>query len=270
MGLRGEYIWDGTHLMGADTDTDDFGHESYILQNICYEYGEDLLDKLQEIQTELGELTEDQLKINQIFSKLHAANYDLDDVASYISILENYIREDAFDPDDLARAFDIVATAFPQEYGTGKAKEALDGLKGNLDPRIFGMKYNDYVLIRNNNFDVWGWNQKRANSIMSAIHDLIGHELEDPKSELWDETITVNDFSVSESKPYEMTIRELDENPVTISKAPVVTSKDERTPYLDPRSRGSSQAWGQRYTSEGFIGYIKRRDFKLYNEIKKS
>ena len=40
MPLRGEYIWDGSYLTGADTETDDMGHEVYIISNIAGTYGE--------------------------------------------------------------------------------------------------------------------------------------------------------------------------------------------------------------------------------------
>lgn len=268
MGLRGEYIWDGTYLMGADTDVDDMGHETRILESISHEYGENLLEELQEILSQLNSIPDDQLESNPLFRKIDDATIEIDEIESIVNKLQRSIYSEILDSTEIATAFDIVKTVYPESYSDPRDQDAIKALNRDLDPRIFGMKYYDYVLIRNNNFDVWGWNQSRAKSIMSAIHELVGEELGDPKSELWDKTITVNDFSVPKSKPYVMTIRELDENPLIISKAPVVTSKDERTPYIDPTTRGSTQSWQQRYTSESFSNFLKHRDPVLFESLK--
>ena len=64
--LRGEYVWDGSHLTSADIDVDDSGgHEGHFLQQIVGDLYDNAISLAQDIKQHLETLPEDQLTDDQ-------------------------------------------------------------------------------------------------------------------------------------------------------------------------------------------------------------
>ena len=266
MPLRGEYIWDGSYLTGADTETDDMGHEAYIISNIAGGYGEDFANALEEEYERLSELSEEQLPVDPIYKKLTQQGYDIDELGDLIEKIKRYGMESPI-PEYVYDAYLMLKAMHPEDYSDPKLTEAMNVLNGG-DARYYGVKNYGYTIVRDNNFETWGWDENIAKSILSAIYEMAGEELNDPNSEVWDEEITVHDYKGD--KPYTMTVKELEENPFKISAAPaaVVQSKKHGMQYINPLAAGGSKNWQQQYTSESFSNYLKKRDPELYKEYK--
>ena len=260
MSLRGEYIWDGSYLIGADTEVDDMGHEAYIMSQISGTYGEDMTNALEEEHDRLSQLNDQQLTVDPIYKKLQQEGQDIDDVANLVDKLNRYGIEHT-DPELIYDAYQMLKTIHPEQYSTPEITDAMNVLKGG-DARYYGVKNYGYTIIRDDNFEVYGWNEKAAKSILNAIYEMAGEELNDPNSEVWDEEITIHDYQ--NNKSYTMTVRELEENPFKLAATPaaLVQSKKHGMQYINPIAAGSSQNWQKQYTSENF----SNMNFKLWLE----
>jgi hypothetical protein len=260
MSLRGEYIWDGSYLIGADTEVDDMGHEAYIMSHISGTYGEDMTNALEEEHDRLSQLNNQQLLVDPIYKKLQQEGYDIDDVANLVDKLNRYGIEHT-DPELIYDAYQMLKTMHPEQYSTPEITGAMNVLKGG-DARYYGVKNYGYTIIRDDNFEVYGWNEKAAKSILNAIYEMAGEELNDPNSEVWDEEITIHDYQ--NNKSYTMTVRELEENPFKLAATPaaLLQSKKHGMQYINPIAAGGSQNWQKQYTSESF----SNMNFKLWLE----
>lgn len=258
MSLRGEYIWDGSYLIGADTETDDMGHEAYIMSQIAGTYGEDFTNALEEEHDRLSQLNDQQLPVDPIYKKLQQEGYDIDDVENLVDKLKRYGIEH-IDPELIHDAYQMLKAMHPEQYSTPEIIDAMNVLKGG-DARYYGVKNYGYTIIRDDNFEVYGWNEKAAKSILNAIYEIAGEELNDPNSEVWDEEITIHDYQ--NDKSYTMTIRELEEKPFKLAATPaaLVQSKKHGMQYINPIASGGSQNWQKQYTSENF----STMNFKLW------
>lgn len=264
MPLHGEYIWDGNYLHGADVDVDDAGHEGVIKEKIVGTYAEDILEAIKNLYEKFTTMPKKDLKKDPNYIRMKNSSFTLEDLDEVIDYLKDW--EYGIDPDELFHAFVMLRVMDPENYNSPELLEAMQVLEDKIDARFYGAKHYGDVIIRDSSFEVYGWNAKIARNVLSAIYDLIGHELEtDPKE--YDQEIDIYDYKTKKS--YTMTIRELEQNPMQLSTVPpsVVQTKKGAMSILDPRSRGGSQNWQSVYTSESFASYLQKRDPKLYNKI---
>lgn len=264
MPLRGEYIWDGSYLQGANTDIDDTGHAGAIMQKIAGNYAEDFMRALKEYHNTFSSMDQEQIETDPNYQKVEQAGYDLDQMETLIRELNNW--DMGVNPDDVHSAFEILHALEPENYNKLELIEAMQVLNGG-DARLYGVKHFGDIIIRDNSFEVWGWSKKTAKSILSAIYDMIGYEMETDPEE-YNQEIDIYDYKTEKS--YTMTIKELEQNPMQLSAVPpsVIQTKKGAMSILDPRSRGGSQNWQQHYTSESFFKFLKKRDSELYKEYK--
>ena len=273
MPLRGEYIWDGSYLQGADSNIDDAGHEGVIIQKIAGMYAEDFLHVLENYRNKFAPVDsdeyvapdEEELLKDPAYQRLDAVGYDIHQLDSIVSNLESWESGMGGDPEDVHTAFEMLHAIEPENYSDSKLIEGMKVLHGG-DARLYGVKNFGDIIIRDNSFEVWGWNKAIARSVLSAVYGIIGENLENDPEE-YDQEIDIYDYKTKKS--YTMTIRELEQNPMQFSSVPpsVIQTKKGAMSILDPRSRGSSKNWQGVYTSEGFLNYLKKRDPELYEQI---
>ena len=262
MPLRGEYIWDGIHHISADDNVDDVGHQTATLQKICGMYAEDFFYALTDYLNKFHTMDEDELLQNTLYQKIDEAGYDLDQLETIVNHLKRY--EQGVDPDEVHEAFEILQILDPENYNSPDLIEAMKVIKGG-DTRLYALKHFGDIIIRNNSFEVWGWDRKIANKILNGIYDIFGYQLETDPEE-YEQEIDIYDHKTKKS--YVMTIRQLEENPMQLSSVPpsVIQTKKGAMSILNPKSRGGSKNWQSVYTSESFVDYLKNRDPGLYNE----
>ena len=187
--LRGEYIWDGSYLSGADINIDDIGHEGHFEQQILSDLSPNLIELAEEIEEQLKKIPENNLTDDQIEFLEHVNNYIKNLQLAYEGINpENFY--------DLARLVDY---AEPQSYKLFqmKNKELFDGLK---DPRRWGVRQG-FIISRDESFEVWGWNENKLKSLLNMIYEI--NEDVDPQTE-----IDVYDYATNKNWNY--TVAELE------------------------------------------------------------
>jgi hypothetical protein len=227
--LMGEYIYDGYTLIGADGDISDMGHEAHIMQAICGTYAEELVD-IAESLIETSEIPEDLLQELEV-NKMK---------------VERNIRQEDYDPDNIYSLYDSIKDIKSQLVSNPKLTEAMQALHG--DSRKYGCKYLGYIIIRQNNFEVWEFNQETAKKVVNAAYD-IAQDMDVldvlDENELKEQELEVYSYKTNQSRSY--TLGELEEGQI-LKTATAPTTK--ASVYIPQPSR--TQDWQRRYTSESF------------------
>lgn len=227
--LRGEYIYDGSYLIGADGDISDMGHEAHIMQAICGTYAEELVD-IAENLIEKSEISEELIQELEVNKKK----------------VERDIRQEGYDPDNVYSLWNNIKDINYKLVSNPKLTEAMQALHG--DSRKYGCKYLGYIIIRQNNFEVWEFNQETAKKIVNASYDIAQDmdvmDILDER-ELKEQEIEVFSYKTNQSRSY--TLGELEEGQI-LKTATAPTTK--ASMYIPQPSR--TQDWQQRYTSESF------------------
>jgi len=227
--LRGEYIYDGSYLIGADGDISDMGHEAHIMQAICGTYAEELVDIAKNLieKSEISEELVQELEVNK-------------------KKVERDIRQEGYDPDNVYSLWNNIKDINYKLVSNPKLTEAMQALHG--DSRKYGCKYLGYIIIRQNNFEVWEFNQETAKKIVNAAYDIAQDmdvmDILDER-ELKEQEIEVFSYKTNQSRSY--TLGELEEGQI-LKTATAPTTK--ASMYIPQPSR--TQDWQQRYTSESF------------------
>jgi hypothetical protein len=227
--LRGEYIYDGSYLIGADGDISDMGHEAHIMQAICGTYAEELVD-IAENLIEKSEISEELIQELEVNKKK----------------VERDIRQEGYDPDNVYSLWNNIKDINYKLVSNPKLTEAMQALHG--DSRKYGCKYLGYIIIRQNNFEVWEFNQETAKKIVNAAYDIAQDmdvmDILDER-ELKEQEIEVFSYKTNQSRSY--ILGELEEGQI-LKTATAPTTK--ASMYIPQPSR--TQDWQQRYTSESF------------------
>lgn len=230
--LHGEYIYDGNHLMSADSNISQ-GHEEYIIQSICGEYAEDLVAIAKELK-----------------------NPELE---NSIKVIERYINSGEFDPNEVYRLYDDIKDIKPTLVSNPKLQEAMQALRG--DSRKYGCKYLGYIIIRMNNFEVWEMNRETAKKIIEAVYEIVNEV--DPERDIVDEKdileqeLEIYSYKTNQSRTY--TVQELESGQL-LKTASMPTTKAN---VFIPKPTGTA-AWQSRYTSEAssFKKWLSLNEFK--------
>jgi hypothetical protein len=215
--LHGEYIYDGSHLMAADSAIDS-GHEAYILQSICSEFAEELV---------------------QIAKELNNPELEKD-----IKTVSEYVYMGEYNPDDVYSLYDQIRDINSSLVSNPKLTEAMNAIRG--DARKYGCKYLGYIIIRQNNFEVWEFNKDTAKKVVDAVHEMLDEHmdiLED--EEVKQQEVVIYSYKTDKSITY--TVEDLESG--NLFKA--ATIPQTKASMHIPQPTGT-RAWQARYTSESF------------------
>ena len=236
--LMGEYIYDGNILIGADGDISDMGHEAHIMQAICGTYAEELVDVAEGLieTSKTSEISEDllrELEVNKIK-------------------VERNIRQEDYDPDNIYSLYDSIKDIKSQLVSNPKLTEAMQALHG--DSRKYGCKYLGYIIIRQNNFEVWEFNQETAKKVVNAAYD-IAQDMDVldvlDENELKEQELEVYSYKTNKSRNY--TLGELEEGQILKTATAPKTKASMYIPQDSaPQGLSPTQRHQLRYTSESF------------------
>lgn len=232
--LRGEYIYDGHTLIGADGDVGDMGHEAHIMQTICVTYAEQLV-----------QIAEDSIDKSKISKEL------LQELEESKMKVKKDIRSDDYDSFDVFNLYSYIQKINPQLVSNEKLKEGMWALRGG-DARKYGCKYLGYIIIRQNNFEVWELNQETVKKIVNASHEIAQDYMDilDEK-DIEEQEVEVYSYKTNQSRNY--TLGELEQGQI-LKTATAPTTK--ASMYIPPPSVTKKLSPTQRhqllYTSESF------------------
>lgn len=238
--IRGEYVWDGSYLSGADIDVNDRGHEGHFEQEIASIIKDDIIDLANESLEKIKELPEDKLTDDQ--------SYALESIPEMIKKLKS--NEDYIDVYEMQNLLDELKNIDPPIYTKFRMshKNYLEGLK---DPRRWGVEQGN-IISRHNNFEVWGWNDDVKKNLLSMIF-----AIEESEEEITPTTeINVHDYA--SGRTYDFTFDELQsgESGANVVPGAAKTQSNVHIPWNRSMLQGDSTNY------KTFGSWIKLRESK--------
>lgn len=235
--LRGEYVWDGSYLFGADMDVNDTGHEGYFLQIIANNLAELLIDLIKKIAAKVTTIPEEQQNDGQ---------YEIDSNANdYIKEL----KDEQVNIEELEKILSICEEADPVLYSEFK-KENNELFEGLEDPRKWGCKQGN-IISREHNFELWGWNDGQAKNLLNMVYEIAQEDVVSPTTSLG-----IHDYQTGRN--YSTTVGELEakEKAQSIIPGAVKTQSNVHIPWDKSKLVGDSNNFVK------FSDWIKLRESK--------
>lgn len=208
--LKGEYIYDG-HLVGADININDVGHIAYIQQQISGIYAEELVDIA-----------------NEIIEKLEDSE-ELEDLKDSKDQVEENTYED-HDPNKVLSLYASIKDISPKSVSNPKLVKGMKALRNDGDARKFGCQYLDYIIIRDENFEVWELNSHTAKEIVEAAYEIVDHK---NLNQLPKQAITVFSYKTGITREY--TIGDLEQGNLFVTPTMPTTKANVFIPSIKPK-----------------------------------
>jgi hypothetical protein len=238
--LRGEYVWDGSHLTSADIDVDDSGgHEGHFLQQIVSNLYDDAISLAQDIKQHLETLPETQLT---------------DDQAEFLEYCDRNIEkigsnDHGYDPDEFLSFLGDLETVDPSSYNEFKTTNA-ETIEGFKNARLWGCKQGN-IISRDHNFEVWGWDEDKAKNLLSMVYEIANEDVISPTTSL-----SISDYKTG--RHYSTTVGELEakEKAQNIVPGAVKTKSNIHIPWDRSMLQGDSNNFPK------FKNWMKLRENK--------
>jgi len=187
--LRGEYVWDGSYLFGADSEISDTGHEGYFLQIIANNLAEPLIGLIENVAKKIATIPKEQHNGSQF------------EIASKANDYIEELKDEQINIEELKNILLICEEADPVLYSEFKKEnnELFEGLK---DPRKWGCQQGN-IISRGHNFELWGWNDKQAKNLLDMVYEIAQEDVVSLTTSL-----AIHDYQTGRS--YSTTVGELE------------------------------------------------------------
>lgn len=165
--IRGEYWIQDGHVEFADMDTGDIGHEGIAIQHVAYGVKDSIVNAAENYEIETDDVDKygevDHEKLEEILSEV------LDHIENEQQISISQAKQ-----------------YFCKEYDCDP--ELLNAFNGG-DPSLYCMKHEGWIAIREQNAELYGWNEQARKNLLSGLHDIMDdngdEEEEDEEFEIY-------------------------------------------------------------------------------------
>ena len=198
MEIRGEYWIIQGSAEYADGDNGDKNHEMIAIEHICSEN----LDKLYHYTKSLGLQS-----LGPSAAKVHY-NSLVDDPVEGVAKLLAAIRsniQNSSQPNPIQRWEDVIKQS-------GIDREAFLVMTDGGDARLYMMKRDGWIAVRNNNIELYGLDQNKLKSLSSGLDEVIDQEI--GEEDVSDEDIEFNLYDVKNNKSIDVTLKDIKDNNV--------------------------------------------------------
>ncbi|MFW6173140.1 MAG: hypothetical protein ACOC5T_05290 [Elusimicrobiota bacterium] len=170
--IQGEFWIDGHIAIGADSETNDYNHESYVIESVRYQLGDEkAAHDWEEFKKRIGQEQFNEEMIN-----------NQGDVKRINEIKEEY-EKDA----------DTLAYRWLQQNENATDEDILVA-EGMGDARLYGMKNMGWKRIQDNNIETWALTKGDLNDIANGLFECYFDQVENK---------TFNIYVYSTKKLYE-------------------------------------------------------------------
>lgn len=264
MNIRGEYwIIDGRADF-ADGDNSDKNHEMIAIEHICSLHLDKIYNYAQKLSIEnLPSLMSIEVENDDQFTH---------NVQSLLKLISRKLFQQT-DPNDPNRPLYKSDTQIWAEIekNCGLDNEALHimmsgdqslhrysrATNSSLDPRVYVMRTEGWITVRNNNIELYGLDQKKLKELSSGLDDIIDQETGwagANHEEINDENIEFNLFDVKTNKSIDITLKDIKEKSVFRPQRIPQTTYNRPLPALTGKQYGR-ELW--RGTSESFKAFFE-------------
>jgi len=208
MDIQGEYWVINGSAEYADGDNGDKNHEMIAYEHIANEH----IDAINDLAESLG------LQVPNLNT------LDFENVVEITHGLLDSIRKKLFEQNDpkqlperlpLFKSENEIFNEIQKRLNIDK--EALQILMEGvhfgspLDPRVYMMKKEGWIVVRNNNIELYGIDNKKLENLSSGIDSIIDQEAEWSEEEINDEYLEFNLFDHKTKKSMDVTLKDIKE-----------------------------------------------------------
>jgi hypothetical protein len=204
--IRGEYWISNGQLQYADGDIGDYNHEYFAIQHIFSEY-----------QSEIENLAENHnIEIDNFYGEVNHEN---------LSELLHQIHDVLIEKESISEkeAWELIR----KELGCNE--KALAILLGGGDARLYVMEYENWIAVRSNNVELFGYDLKKQKEIVDGIYDILGEEGEENGSKI----IELSFYDHKTKRSWNSTLSDL-ENPSVVSRPQQMPQTTYNKPLVIP------------------------------------
>jgi hypothetical protein len=257
MKITGEYwIIDGRADF-ADSDVSEKNHELIAVEHVCSQHLENIYQYAQELNiktTSLVSLEENpsesvqsllELILKKLFQMPDPSNPNLPLYKNDVQIWSEIEKRCGFDNETLM-------VMMNNNYNLHKySRPSL-----TIDPRLYVMKRDGWIAVRNNNIEIYGLDQNKLKDLSSGIDDIIEQETGwagEQDDEIKDENIEFNLFDHKNNKSIDVNLKDIKEKNLFRPQTLPQTTYNRPLPLLTGKQHGR-ELW--RGTSESFSSKI--------------
>ena len=253
--IRGEYWIQDGHVDFADGDAGDKNHEMIAVDHVCSEHVEKIYDYAEKLG--LGPLP-----------SLASMDEPTEAAQSILAL----IRKKLFDTPDpqnnklpLFKSENEIWAEVGRECGLDLETLSVMMLESkSIDPRLYVMKREGWIAVRNNNVELFGYDERKKRNLISGMEEILDQEgIEDS-----DEEIEFNLYDHRNGRSSDHTLADIKETgfrpqslPNTTYNKPLLTPVDKSNlspKAMDARTRSMAQ------TSEGFRNWLEENDALIF------
>lgn len=151
MTIRGEYWISKGHVDFADGDIGDKNHEGIATEHIFYHFADSIRNYAEELGVEANFDSYDEIDIEAISNVMW-------------EIYEKLIANGEKEPDKVIL----------KNLNTNQ--DVLQVLYGKGDSRLCVMKYEGWIAVRENNIDVFGFDENKRKSLLNGLYEILDQE----------------------------------------------------------------------------------------------
>ena len=241
--INGEYWIQAGYVNFADGDVGDANHENIAIQHVFYQYAQEIESLAQEynIEVENSYGDSDPEHLMQALNNIHeflTGQKNINDKQAWLMIMKEL----------------------------GCNKEAFDVLLGNGDARLYAMKYENWIAVRSNNVELYGYNAQKQKEIVHGIGEILdqeGHEEND------DEEVDLSIYDHKSNKSWNTTLKDLEnfslrpqQMPQTIYNKPLAIANKDQGENIEQKNKSQVNPWKEkgfdwRGTSENQLSFFK-------------
>lgn len=153
--IRGEYWIQDGYVDFADGDVGDQNHEGIAISAVCHQYSDEIVSMAEDLEIE-------DVNINRY------GEVDLEAVARILGKIVEKLEETENMTSQQADSHIMTHL--------GCNKEAYQILHGGGDGRLYAMKYLNWIAIRSDNIELYGYDENKRKYLQTGLGDILDSE----------------------------------------------------------------------------------------------
>lgn len=185
--LRGEYWIENGHVEFADGNVSDRNHDGIAIDSIFRSYENDIVSLAKEYDINIDHKYGD---------------YEQEGLMNAISEIEEHLQSQGMSEQQIREH--IIKQL-------GCNNEAFEILCGGGDARLYAMKYENWIAVRGNDIELYGYDETKRRYLESGLHEILFDEGIEDDIDSKDIEFTMHDLKTNRSN--HLTLQDI-ENPV--------------------------------------------------------
>lgn len=219
--LRGEYWIQDGHVEFADGDVGDRNHEGIAISHVLHTFLSTVTNIAEDLEIDVSDIE----------------SYDDVDYDNFAKIMSEIIDklQETHNTDRKQASIDLM-----EQIGCNSA--AYQILHGGGDARLYVMKYENWIAIRENNIELYGYNEQKRGYLQHGLADILESEGIDESVPPEDISFGMHDLKTGRSSY--LTLQDI-ENPAPIMRSNQSLQTVRQKPLSYGTNRDSEENKGQ-------------------------